>query len=206
MKVCVFGGTNPATNPKWYNVAMEMGKLLVAENFEKVWGGNAHGVLAQINKEYVEKGAKNTLFMPEAYKDDLETMETDTVVKTTSICERAEQMLAAADAVVVMPGGIGTIFEFWTAVEVRRAEEYDFDIILLDYKDFYKHQLSHYEFIYDEGFTRIGKGGAPYKICPKDLFVVKETPEEVIAELKKIRKRRKKIDWKNKKVTHQNCV
>jgi len=191
LKVCVFGGTNPATNPKWYSVAEEMGKLLVESNFEKVWGGNSHGVLAQIHKEYVEKNAPNTLFMPDAYKDDLKTMTTDTVIKTTSICERAEAMLAKADVVVVMPGGIGTVFEFWTAVEVRRAEEYKFEIILLNYDDFYQYQLAHYGFIWDNGFTQIGKGGAPYKICPRDLFMVCTTPQEVIARLHEIDKSRK---------------
>ena len=192
MKVCVFGGTNPATCPKYYDVACKMGELLVKEDFEKVWGGNAHGVLAKIAKHYSQSGAKNTLFLPEAYEKDLESMEVDKVVKTQSICERAEAMLAAADAVVVMPGGIGTIFEFWTAVEVRRAEEYDFEIILLNFDDFYQYQLQHYGFIHAEGFTQIGKGGAPYRIDPRNLFRVCTTPEGVIEELKKIRKEKGK--------------
>ncbi|MCL2846333.1 MAG: LOG family protein [Firmicutes bacterium] len=196
MKVCVFGGTNPATNPKWFAVGEEMGKLLVAANYEKVWGGNSHGVLAQIHKEYVEKNAPNTLVMPTAYEKDLETMKTDKVLKTESICERAEAMLAESDVVVVMPGGIGTIFEFWTAVEVRRAEEYDFDIILLNYDDFYQYQLAHYGFIYAQGFTKIGKGGAPYKIDPKDLFTIATTPQDVMTKLKEIEARRKKTKKK----------
>ena len=194
MKVCVFGGTNPATNPKWYNVALEMGKFLVEGDFEKVWGGNAHGVLAQINAEFTEKGGATTLFLPEAYVDDLKSMNVSgDVVKSTSVCERAEQMLAVSDVVVVMPGGIGTIFEFWTALEVRRAEEHDFEIILLNYEGFYDYQLAHYGFIYANGFTKIGAGGAPYKIDPKNLFIVETTPEGVIKRLNEIRAKTKKI-------------
>ena len=189
MKVCVFGGTNPATNPKYYSVAQEMGKLMAKEKFEKVWGGNAHGVLAEINKKYVGKDVKSTLMIPQTYESDLETMDVENVVKTKDILSRAEAMLAAADVVVVMPGGIGTIFEFWTAVEVRRAEEYKFDIILLNYDDFYQYQLAHYGFIYEHGFTKIGAGGAPYRIDPKDLFIICTTPQEVIARLKELRKR-----------------
>jgi len=189
LKVCVFGGTNPATNPKYYSVAQEMGKLMAKEKFEKVWGGNAHGVLAEINKKYVGKDVKSTLMIPQTYESDLETMDVENVVKTKDILSRAEAMLAAADVVVVMPGGIGTIFEFWTAVEVRRAEEYKFDIILLNYDDFYQYQLAHYGFIYEHGFTKIGAGGAPYRIDPKDLFIICTTPQEVIARLKELRKR-----------------
>jgi len=192
MKVCVFGGTNPATNPKYYDVACEMGKLLVECDLEKVWGGNAHGVLAQIHKHYVENNAPNTLVIPEVYQDDLQTMTTDKVVTAETIAERTRGLIAPADAIIVMPGGIGTIYEFWAAVEYRRAEEFDYEIILLNYDNFFQHQLAHYDFINKNGFTKIGKGGAPYKICPTDLFMVASTPKEVIAELTKLRKRLKK--------------
>ena len=187
MKVCVFGGTNPATNPKYYGVADEVGKLLVENDIELVWGGNAHGVLAKIYKEYVEKNAKQTLFLPKAYEDDLKTMKNDNVVMSDNILGRAHDMMAAADVLVVMPGGIGTIFEFWTAIECRRAEEYDFEIIMLDYEGFYKHQLAHFDFINENGFTKIGQGGAPYKIDPRDLFRVVKTPAELIEMLKGIK-------------------
>ena len=188
MKVCVFGGTNPATNPKWYGVAEEMGKLLVDNDIELVWGGNSHGVLAQIYKRYVEAKGKQTLFLPEVYKSDLDTMnklESKKVVMTQTVCQRAEAMLAASDVVVVMPGGIGTAFEFWTALEVRRAEEYKFDIIILNYDNFYKHQLEHFDFINAQGFTKIGAGGAPYRIDPMNLFKVAKTPKDVIELLNK---------------------
>ena len=189
MKVCVFGGTNPATNPKYYDIACEMGKLFVEADIEKVWGGNAHGVLAQIHKHYVETGKPNTLVLPSAYEDDLKTMNTDKVVKTDTIADRTRGLIAPADVIVVMPGGIGTIYEFWAAVEYRRAEEFSYEIIMLNYDGFFKHQLAHFDFINENGFTKIGKGGAPYKIDPKNLFKVASTPQEVIAEILKVRKK-----------------
>ena len=188
MKVAVFGGTNPKTNPKWYNVAQEMGNLLVKNKFEMVWGGNAHGVLAEIHKKFQEKGGKNTLLLPKAYEDDLKSMDVSNVVMINSIADRTRAMLAKADAIVVMPGGIGTIYEFWSAVEYKRAEEFNYEIILLNYEDFFQYQLAHYGFIYDHGFMRIGFGGSPYKIDPKDLFRIATTPEAVIDILKKSRK------------------
>lgn len=187
MKVCICGGTNPATNPKYFGVATEMGELLVKNDFEMVWGGNAFGVLSHIHKMYLEKKAANTLVIPKAYKDDLKQMQTDTVKKTEKVSQRTYAMFQMTNAVVFMPGGIGTIYEFWSAVEYKRAEEFDIHIILLNYKGFYKHQLAHFDFINKNGFTKTGAGGAPYKIAPENLFTVVETPEEVIAILKKLR-------------------
>jgi hypothetical protein len=47
--------------------------------------------------------------------------------------------------------------------------------------------LAHFDFINQNGFTKIGKGGAPYKIAPEDLFRVASTPEEVVQILNKLR-------------------
>ena len=190
MKVCVCGGTNPATNPKWFEFAKRFGDLMCHGHFEMVWGGNAFGVLSNIHKKYIEHERANTLVMPKAYEDDLNSMETDKIVRTDLVIERTHQMFLMTNAVVIVPGGIGTIYEFWSAVEGLRAGEYDFDIIMLNYKGFFDHQLKFFDFINREGFTKIGEGGAPYKIQPTDLFKVVETPEQVVAILEEIRKKR----------------
>jgi len=193
MKVCICGGTNPATNPKYFAVAQKMGELLVENDFEMVWGGNAFGVMSHVHKMYLEKRAKNTLILPKAYEADLKTMQKSgatTVQKTKEVSFRTVTMFSLSNAVVVIPGGIGTIYEFWSAVEYKRAEEFDIDIIMLNYNNFYKHQLAHFDFINKNGFTKIGQGGAPYKIAPEDLFRVCSTPEEVIKLLKEIQKAR----------------
>lgn len=190
MKVCICGGTNPATNPKYFTVAQRMGELLVENDFEMVWGGNAFGVLSHVHKMYLDKQAKNTLILPKAYESDLKKMNVGktNVQKTDKVSQRTYTMFSLANAVVFIPGGIGTIYEFWSAVEYKRAEEFDIDIILLNFDNFYQHQLAHFDFINKNGFTKTGKGGAPYKIPPEKLFHVCNTPEEVIKLLKKIQK------------------
>jgi len=195
MKVCICGGTNPATNPKYFAVAQEMGELLVENDFEMVWGGNAFGVLSHVHQKYMDKQAKNTLILPKAYEGDLQQMQTGkgsgtSVHKTKEVSARTVTMFRMTNAVVFIPGGIGTIYEFWSAVEYKRAEEFDIDIIMLNFDNFYQYQLAHFDFINKNGFTKIGKGGAPYKIAPEKLFHVCNTPADVIKLLKKIQKTR----------------
>ena len=71
IRVCVCGGSNPATNSEYYNVACEMGKLLSENDCMLIWGGNAHGVLARVYEHYDKTGKPNILFLPEVYKKDL---------------------------------------------------------------------------------------------------------------------------------------
>jgi uncharacterized protein (TIGR00730 family) len=185
MKVCVCGGTNPKTNAKFLVSVEEIGKLFCDNDIELVWGGNLHGVLSVIYKEYVRRSKPNTLVVPKVYIDDLKNMKTDKVVVTDTISQRTDAMFAAADAIVFVPGGVGTIYEFWSAVETLRAREHKAKIFLFNYNGFYKTQIKFFEFINENGFTETGKG-SPYKIKPESLFTVVKTPKELLAKLQEL--------------------
>jgi hypothetical protein len=60
----------------------------------------------------------------------------------------------------------------------------------LNHEGFFDYQLAHFAFINDNGFTKTGRGGAPYRMKPEDLFKTVLTPEEVIKEIEKIKKKR----------------
>jgi uncharacterized protein (TIGR00730 family) len=189
MKVCVCGGTNPATNKRFLHSVENIAKLFCENNIELVWGGNKHGVLAVIHNEYVQQKKPNTLILPKCYEDDLKEFELDPAVTTVkiskTISERTDKMFEMADAIVFVPGGIGTIYEFWAAVEGKRAGEYSADLFLYNYEGFFDHQIAFFDFINQNGFTKIGAGGAPYKIEPTDLFSVAATPNELINKILK---------------------
>lgn len=186
MRVCVCGGTNPATNPKFVESVRRIGELMCDHNFELVWGGNNFGVLAAIHQVYLERKQPNTLYLPKAYLDDLKGMTVDQVVITETIGERQDAMTHNSDAIVFVPGGIGTIYEFWAAVEALRCGEINNHLFLYNFEGFFDKQIEFYEFINQNGFTKTGVGGAPYKIKPEDLFTVVSTPEELIQHLAKI--------------------
>ena len=193
MKVCICGGTNPATNPKYLGFGDELGQLLCDNDIEMIWGGNAFGVLSQIHAKYQQNQKKNTLVLPRPYESDLEHMEmgkTDKVIITNRVNDRTQRMYKLSTTVIFLPGGVGTMYEFWSAIEYKRAGEFDIDIILFNPKGFYKHQLAHFDFINANGFTKIGKGGSPYTIEPTELFSIATTPAEVITQLLAIKKRR----------------
>jgi uncharacterized protein (TIGR00730 family) len=183
MKVCVCGGINPAANKKFYNAVVEIASSFCDNDIELVWGGNMHGVLSVLYNEYVRRKKHNTLVMPKVYKDDLKGMTTDKVIITKKISERSDKMFALADAIIFVPGGIGTIYEFWTAVECLRAGEIHAQIILYNYDNFFKDQLAFFDFINENGFTKTGVGGAPYKIEPTALFSVVTTPKQLFDKL-----------------------
>jgi predicted Rossmann-fold nucleotide-binding protein len=115
-------------------------------------------------------------------------MTTDKVVILETIGERQDAMSHNSDAIVFVPGGIGTLYEFWASVEALRSGEINAKLFLYNFEGFYNKQIEFYDFINQNGFTKTGQGGSAYKIKPEDLFTVVETPEALIKELLKIKK------------------
>lgn len=188
MKVCVCGGTNPATNAKFTECVRRIGELFCDNDIELVWGGNRFGVLAAIHQVYIERKKPNTLYLPKTYIDDLNGMTTDKVVVLETIGERQDAMSRNSDAIVFVPGGIGTMYEFWASVEALRSGEISAKLFLYNFEGFFNKQIEFYDFINQNGFTKTGLGGSPYKIKPEELFTVVDTPEALIKELQKIKK------------------
>jgi uncharacterized protein (TIGR00730 family) len=187
MKVCVCGGTNSATNEKFLRAVEDVATAFCDNDIELIWGGAMRGVLGVIYGKYLERHKPNTLILPRVYKDDLKGMTVDKVKITKTISERTDKMYEMADAIVFLPGGIGTIYEFWCAIEGLRAREHHAKIILYNYENFFKTQIDFFDFITENGFTTVGKG-SPYKIGPKDLFTTAKTPKELMNKLLKIGK------------------
>lgn len=188
MRVCVCGGTNPATNKKFVDSAKQIGELFCDNDIELIWGGNSFGVLAEIHKVYIKRKKPNTLYLPKAYLDDLNGMTTDKVVITETIGERQDAMTHNSDAIVFVPGGIGTVYEFWASVEALRSGEINAKLYLYNFEGFYDKQIEFFDFINANGFTKTGAGGSPYKVKPEALFTVVTTPQELMQHLLKIKK------------------
>ena len=188
MKVCVCGGTNPATNVKFTDSVRRIGELFCDHDIELIWGGNQHGVLAAIHQVYVERNKSNTLYLPKVYIDDLNGMTTDKVVILDTIAERQDAMAQNSDAIVFVPGGIGTMYEFWSSVETLRSGETSAKLFLYNFDGFFNKQIEFFDFINQNGFTKTGLGGSPYKMKPEELFTVVDTPEALIKELLKMKK------------------
>ena len=180
MKVCVCGGTNPGTDERFLGSVKEIAKLFCDNDVELVWGGNRFGVLSAFYNEYQKRKKPNTLILPKVYTDDLEHMETDKVIIVDTISQRMDAMAKLSDAIVFVPGGIGTVYEFWASVEGLRSGEYSAKLFLYNYESFFDPQIEFFNFINKHGFTKTGVGGSPYKIDPEKLFTVVTNPRELM--------------------------
>ncbi len=117
-RICVFCGSNPGANPAYAEAAADLGRLLAGRGLTLVYGGGHVGLMGVLADAALAAGGRVTGVIPEALaaKELAHRGLTDLVV-VGSMHERKALMSELSDAFIALPGGIGTLeewFEVWT--------------------------------------------------------------------------------------------
>lgn len=117
-KICVFCGSSSGKNISHLIAAQNLGKILAKRNISLVYGGGNVGIMGELantvlnyNGEVIGVIPENLVFREAALKEVTELI----VVK--SMHERKAKMAELSDGFIALPGGIGTLeefFEIWT--------------------------------------------------------------------------------------------
>ena len=117
-KLCVFCGASAGTNPEYLTQAQELGRLLASNGIGLVYGGGKVGLMGAIADACLDAGGHVTGVIPEALcMKEVEHRGLNEQHKTRSMHERKEIMAKISDGFITLPGGIGTMdefFEMWT--------------------------------------------------------------------------------------------
>lgn len=131
--LCVFCGARFGTDPATRETAMGLGRLLAAEGITLVYGGGGVGLMGLVANAALDAGGRavgiipNFLLQREAGHPAL----TETVVVET-MHERKLQMFERSDGFVVLPGGIGTLEEFFEVLSWRTLGLHNKPIVIID--------------------------------------------------------------------------
>jgi uncharacterized protein (TIGR00730 family) len=113
-RVCVFCGSSPGVRPEYVLAARELGQLLARKRIGLVYGGARVGMMGALAAAAVEAGGEVTGVMPGALvrKEVAYTRLKDLRIVET-MHERKALMAELSDGFVALPGGLGTIEEFF---------------------------------------------------------------------------------------------
>jgi len=131
--LCVFCGARFGNDPATRDIAIGLGRLLAAERITLVYGGGGVGLMGLVANAALDAGGRavgiipNFLLQREAGHPAL----TETVVVET-MHERKLQMFERADGFVVLPGGIGTLEEFFEVLSWRTLGLHSKPIVIID--------------------------------------------------------------------------
>ncbi|WP_460273746.1 LOG family protein [Celeribacter sp. ULVN23_4] len=152
--VCVFCGSRPGGKPEYEAAATQVGEMIAAEGWRLVYGAGDVGLMGAVARAAQNHGAETFGVIPthllpkEVGKRDLSTF-----IITENMHERKKVMFMNCDAIVVLPGGAGSLDEFFEVLTWKQIGLHDKPIFLLSTENYWKPLEALIEHIIDEGFA-----------------------------------------------------
>ena len=112
--VCVFLGSNPGRNPSYVAMARALGHELASRGLTLVYGGSSVGLMGVLADTVLAAGGRAVGVIPQALKDkEIAHGHLDELHVVESMHERKARMADLAEAFIALPGGLGTLEEFF---------------------------------------------------------------------------------------------
>jgi uncharacterized protein (TIGR00730 family) len=173
--ICVFCGSRPGRNPAHARNARSFGKAIAAKGWRLVYGAGDVGLMGEVARAAQEAGARimgvipTHLIQREVGKRDLTQL-----VITEDMHERKKVMFMNSDAVVVLPGGAGSLDEFFEVLTWRQIGLHEKPIFLLNTDGYWFPLIQLLKHVVDQGFAEEDS---------LSFFRTFDTPEELVTAL-----------------------
>ncbi len=114
MRVSVFCSSAPDIPNTSLELAFNVGKAIGEQGWDLVWGGGKASMMGEVAKGARSSGAATIGVIPEPLKKiEFEDAQASHMHVVTNMRTRKAKIEDLADAFVILPGGIGTLEEFF---------------------------------------------------------------------------------------------
>ncbi|AXI41910.1 TIGR00730 family Rossman fold protein [Sulfitobacter sp. SK011] len=136
--VCVFCGSRPGNDPNFTHDAETLGAGLAAKGLRLVYGAGDVGLMGSVARAAQSAGGDTFGVIPQ-HLVDWEVGKTDltTYVVTETMHERKKVMFMNCDAVVVLPGGAGSLDELFEVLTWRQLGLHEKPVYLVNTKGYW---------------------------------------------------------------------
>ncbi|MBI2612832.1 TIGR00730 family Rossman fold protein [Candidatus Kaiserbacteria bacterium] len=174
MNICVFC-SGQEVDGKYTKDATELGRLIGSKGHTLVWGGSNGGLMRAVADAVQNAGGKivgvSVEFLREKARENADEM-----VVTKDLAERKELLLSRSDAIVVLPGGTGTLDEIGEVLERKKHRMYEKPVVVLNAANFYDGLRMQLQKMSEEGFLNG---------TVREYVFFAETPADAIASIEK---------------------
>lgn len=175
MRFCIFAGSNPGNNPHFFEISQQFIEVLAKQGHSFVYGGGSDGIMGITASTALKHKAHVTGIIPQFLmtKENANT-QVDELIVTDTMYQRLELMTEKADAFLVLPGGFGTMEEFFTVITKSQLGRHEKPIVIVNIDSYYNSLIA---FLHEIMLA---------EFAPKEndsLFIEVQTPLELLEKL-----------------------
>lgn len=153
--VCVYCGSSLGESQIYTAQAQILGRLLAENGIRIIYGGGRIGLMGVVAEAALAAGGEVVGIIPH-HLHDWEVGHTGLTELhvVDSMHTRKRMMVEMSDAFIALPGGLGTLDEFFEVVTWRQLRLHDKPVIVLNVEDYWHPLLALIEAVIERGFAR----------------------------------------------------
>ncbi len=175
MRICIFGASGRDLDERYYAEAEALGELIGRNGDSIVFGGGAGGLMGACARGVHRAGGGIVGIAPRFFDEPgILYDKCSRMIFTETMRERKQAMQDNSDACIVLPGGIGTLEEFFEILTLKQLGRDGRAIVLLNTLGAHNAMISMLKQLAERRFMS--------KNC-LTLYSVAETPRQALEQL-----------------------
>ncbi len=151
--LAVFCGSKSGNNPLFEQQAKALGHLMASKKVTLIYGGGNKGIMGAVSNAVLEKDGKVVGIIPEILKEREHHHNGITeLIIVDDMHIRKKMLYEKCDAAIILPGGYGTMDEFFEMLTWNQLSIHDKKIFILNTAGFYNHLLAFAQTMESEDF------------------------------------------------------
>src|SRR6478609_6235349 len=153
--IAVFCGSSLGNDPHFQIQAKLLGQTLAKQNIELVYGGAKIGLMGAVADGALDEGGKVIGILPKFLRSKEIAHEGLTqLILVDSMHERKTKMNELCDGVIALPGGYGTLEEFFEMLTWSQLGLHQKPVAILNVNGFYDSLTALVQTMVDKGFLK----------------------------------------------------
>jgi len=154
-RLAVYCGSATPADPRYIDLAREVGRTLAERGIGVVYGGGRVGLMGALATSALDAGGEVIGVIPEALAGhELSNHDCTELHVVPGMHERKRMFTDLSDGFVTLPGGVGTMDELWEAVSWSQLGYHAKPVGLLNAFGFYDGLLEFNRKMGETGFVR----------------------------------------------------
>ena len=172
LSICVFCGSRSGKKPAYEDAATELGQGLAERKWRLVYGAGDVGIMGRVALTVQQNEAEALGIIPthlmqrEVAKTDLNNL-----IVTENMHERKKVMFTNSDAIILLPGGAGSLDEFFEVLTWAQIGLHTKPIVLVNTAQYWTPLIALVDHVISQGFA---------ETTLRSLFDVADTSEEAL--------------------------
>lgn len=154
--LCVVCGAEAGVDPRFEQIASCFGRAIGERGHTLVYGGGPSGIMGSLADACLAVGGRVIGVVPELFlrQPTLTHQGLSELLATPDFHTRKRRMTELADSFIILPGGFGTLDEFFEIFTWRTYQLHTKPIVLLNFLDYWNPLLELLNHAVNAGFAR----------------------------------------------------